>query len=74
MQISRHWRLNAQRYRLAGFRDKETGSLKLIDQPYGQRFTPGRREGEPKQLEHQERSSPEEIAIAQSFLGESAAD
>lgn len=32
MQISRHWRLNAQRYRLEGFRT-ERGELSLQDRP-----------------------------------------
>ena len=32
MQISRHWRLNAQRYRLQGFRS-ENGELSLQARP-----------------------------------------
>ncbi len=32
MQISRHWRLNAQRYRLQGFRN-ENGELSLQARP-----------------------------------------
>lgn len=32
MQISRHWRLNAQRYRLEGHRNMD-GSLSLRPQP-----------------------------------------
>jgi hypothetical protein len=32
MQISRHWRLNAQRYRLEGYRN-EKGSVSLKPRP-----------------------------------------
>lgn len=32
MQISRHWRLNKQRYRLVGFRH-ENGQVNLQDRP-----------------------------------------
>mgnify|MGYP007037856756 CR=1 FL=1 len=32
MQISRHWRLNAQRYRLSGVRHQD-GSVSVYDRP-----------------------------------------
>ncbi len=33
MQISRHWRLQAQRYRLEGVRYEDTGELSLQARP-----------------------------------------
>jgi hypothetical protein len=54
MQISRHWRLNAQRYRLEGYRSTN-GSLSLRPRPIIQ---------EPKQTEAEiEIRSQEKVLI-----------
>jgi hypothetical protein len=54
MQISRHWRMSSQRYRLEGVR-YQTGELSLQVRPTPRSESP--REGEP-------RSQPTEVKVA----------